>query len=313
MLIATVAVLYSFDLGSSSTPEVRYEVEGIRALAAGARVGFIGLENGELVLLWEEGDRVIETGIEEPIESLLLLGEDPVELLIGTEAPHIYRLKGTKGPARRLESFDKLEVRKQWHTPWGGPAAVRSMARTSDGRLYADIHVGSIMRSRDMGKTWEPVTPELNEDVHQVTTSLEADNRVYADTADAVWISDDGGDSWERRADGWPARYGRAIAVHPDDPELILATVSDGPHGKNVHGKLFRSEDAGKTWTQVKDGFPASTVANINTNNVRFTPDGRAWVAADDTLYLGENRATEWKEVWKAPEPIRILGAPISE
>jgi len=146
-----------------------------------------------------------------------------------------------------------------------------------------------------------------------LTTSFKAPDRVYANTANAVWISDDRGDSWKRRADGWPARYGRAIAVHPDDPDLILATVSDGPHGDNVHGKLFRSEDAGETWTQVKDAFPESTKTNINTNNVRFTPDGRVWVAADDALYLGENRATEWRKIWTAPERIRILGAPVTE
>jgi hypothetical protein len=313
MLMATVAVVYSFNLDPESTPEVRYSIEGIRALAAGEKFGFIGLENGNLVLLSGEGDRGIETGTGEPVESLLLLSEDPVEILIGTEAPHIYRLAGTEGPAERLDGFDRLEVRSEWHTPWGGPAAVRSMARTPDGWLYADIHVGSIMRSPDTGKTWEPVTPELNEDVHQLTTSFEAPDRVYANTADAVWISDDRGESWEQRAEGWPARYGRAIAVHPDDPDLILATVSDGPHGDNVHGKLFRSEDAGKTWTQVKNGFPESTKTNINTNNVRFTRDGRAWVAADDALYLGENRAREWQKIWTAPERIRILGAPVTE
>jgi len=310
MLILTDTVVYVLAMAVQEEPQVLWQGQGIVAGDEGHRFAVIALDNGTVVLISRGATRDIKTGVEEPITSVLILREEPLEALIGTEGAHLYRLKGDEGPATRIDSFDALEVRNEWHTPWGGPPAVRSLAGTSEGWVYADIHVGSIMRSPDGGASWAPVTPSLNEDVHQVATCPADASRVYANTANAVYISEDRGQSWTRRAEGLSARYGRAIAVHPEDPDLILATVSDGPRGENVHGKLYRSEDGGRTWQQVKDGFPESTKGNIDTHGVTFTPDGLAWAAADDTLYVGENRATEWKEAWKAPKRIRVLAAP---
>ena len=73
-----------------------------------------------------------------------------------------YRLVGEEGPAERVVAFDELACREEWYTPWGGPPAVRTFAKTQDGFCYADIHVGSIMRSPDEGISWEPVTPEAS-------------------------------------------------------------------------------------------------------------------------------------------------------
>ena len=79
-------------------------------------------------------------------------------LLIGTEEAHLYEVDESS-QVRRIKSFDELPCREHWHTPWGGPPAVRSLAVSSDGQtVYADIHVGSIMRSEDAGLTWELCT-----------------------------------------------------------------------------------------------------------------------------------------------------------
>jgi hypothetical protein len=86
------------------------------------------------------------------------------------------------GTANLCTGFEALPVRSEWYTPWGGPPAVRSFAATTDGCVYADIHVGSIMRSPDQGHTWEPVTPTLHNDVHEVATTPASDNHVAANT-----------------------------------------------------------------------------------------------------------------------------------
>ena len=87
------------------------------------------------------------------------------------------------------------------------------------------------MRSLDEGISWEPVTPELHKDVHQVATCPADDNRVYANTQNGVYVSTDRGNSWVNRIEGLPVRYGTAIAVHPTDPDLLIATVQKGPRG----------------------------------------------------------------------------------
>ena len=62
------------------------------------------------------------TGIGDPVECIALLSEEPLQVLLGTEPPHVYCLNGDE-PAHRLESFDALECRQSWYTPWGGSAS----------------------------------------------------------------------------------------------------------------------------------------------------------------------------------------------
>ena len=313
MLIATESAVYALDgSGRQGEPEVLLKGEGVRRVAQEGLCCVAALEGGRLAVHRNSRLQRTATGIAEPIHSLLILSVEPLRLLIGTEPPHVYRLEVGSGQAQLMAGFEALECRPRWHTPWGGPPALRSMARTGDGWVYADVHVGSIMRSPDGGTTWQPVTPQLHEDVHQVATCAAAEDRVYAQTADAFWLSEDRGDSWTHRGAGLGERYGRCVTVHPKDPDLVLATVSDGPHGEDVHGQLYRSEDAGRSWTHVADGFPAGTAENIDTFHVVFSPQGVAWAVAGRTLYVGWERATDWQPFWEAPEPIAMVAGPRS-
>ena len=308
MLIATKTTVYCVnDFNDGARPEPVFQGDGTRRVAEGRRGYVVATEGGDIVLVGEGGSHRALGQIDEPIECLLVLGHDPLHLLAGTVGPYLYRLIDNGSPARRIESFDALPCRDGWHTPWGGPAAARSLAATADGWVYADIHVGSIMRSPDAGDSWEPVTPTLNEDVHEVATCPCSNDRVYANTARAVYVSDDRGTTWAHRAADLDERYGRAIAVHPEDPDCLLATVSDGPHGDDVHGALFRSEDAGRTWGHVADGFPAATADNIDTFHVAFTPSGQAWAAVGRTLHVSGDRGASWESAWESPGPIVMI------
>ena len=197
MFIATDNAIYAVEDNGNGEPIQIYEGTDHGKAPHGAMVSLLSgqvvvsaLSDGTLLVLSEDDEKRIPTGIADPIASLLVVREDPLTLLIGTdEGAYVYRLVGEEGPAERVVAFDELECRKEWYTPWGGPPAVRTLAKTQDGFCYADIHVGSIMRSSDEGISWEPVTPELHKDVHQVATCPVDDNRVYANTQNGVYIS----------------------------------------------------------------------------------------------------------------------------
>ena len=302
MLIATSRTAYALSEGHAAPAQI---FEGtVAAIAKGRDLRVIALKNGDLYIRTQARAQTVATGIERDIECLIILEEDPLHLLIGTGDSRVYACKD--GKTERVASFDRLAVRDKWYTPWGGPPDVRSFAKTTDGWVYADIHVGSIMRSPDKGETWEPVTPDLHDDVHQVATSPQAADRVYANTARAVYLSDDRGRSWSHRAEGFPYLYGRAIAVHPDDPDCLLATVSKGPHG-DVAGQLYRSDDAGRTWEHVTAGFPETVSHNIDTFHLAFSPCGHAWAAVDNALYTSHDRGNYWESAWHAPAKIRMI------
>jgi hypothetical protein len=313
MLIATATTVYALDieLAPDEQPAAIHRARDVRQVAEGDAAHVIALGGGRVVVMRADGDLALDTGIEEPITSLALLAEEPLNLLIGTEAPHLYRLTEPDRVAKRIPSFDRLTVRDTWHTPWGGPAALRSLAASGDGWVYADIHVGSIVRSADGGESWAPVTPTLHEDVHQVATCASAPERVYANTRRGVYVSLDRGQTWFDRGAELGHRYGRAIAVHPAQPDCLLASVSDGPRGADLHAALYRSEDAGVRWVHVTEGFPPSSAGNIDTYHVTFTPDGVAWAAVECVLYRSVDHGRRWQEYWSAPgaEPIRMLSA----
>jgi hypothetical protein len=309
VIVATADSVYRLGAGDDEpSPQSIVSSEDVKCVAADAERLAVALADGT-VALWLAGSELtrVDTGVEEPIESMVFTPGRAGALLMGTEGAGLFRMEG--GGVERVAAFDQLEVRDKWHTPWGGPPAVRSLAVTPDGWVYADIHVGSIMVSDDGGLSWRPVTPQLHEDVHQVCTSPAAPSRVYANTAVGVFVSDDRGESWHNRAVELGDRYGRAIAASPGEPDLLLASVSDGPHGDNVHGQLFRSEDAGRSWRQVGTPLPDSTRENINTYRLAFGTDGRSWAAIDDVLYVGQQRATQWSEHWRSPGPIEMIWA----
>jgi len=308
MLITTEkAVYYLNRLGNQDKPTIFYEGGDIVQVEEGIYSHVIVLANGDIHLVKNNEPKQFSSGIEESIESLAILRENPLDVLIGTKPPHIYRLKDDNRSAKRIPSFEDLKVRNKWHTPWGGPPAVRSFATKRDGWVYADIHVGSIMRSPDWGETWEPVAPTLHEDVHQVSTCGAALERVYTNTYLTVYISEDKGNSWLHRADDLGQRYGRAIVVHPQDPSCFLATVSDGPYGTNVHGQLYRTEDAGNTWSHVTKGFPPSTIHNIDTFHIAFSLEGVVWTVVDTILHLSRDRGRSWVALWEAPMRIDMI------
>ena len=208
MLILTEEAVYSSDESAPQPQPVRVLDEAAVAVEASPSRGVAALADGGIAVIGPDGVDRLPTGVDDEIHCLNVLREDPLTVLIGAEPAHIYRLEGGSS-ARRIDAFDQLEVRGDWYTPWGGPPAVRSLARRGDD-VYADIHVGSIVRSADAGRSWEPVAPGLHPDVHQVAVCPAAPGRVYANTADAVFVSEDRGDSWQHRASGLPTRYGRA-------------------------------------------------------------------------------------------------------
>jgi hypothetical protein len=233
---------------------------------------------------WAEAGRVDGP----PLRCLLPRGDG---VLAGTAEAHLVRLAG--GDAETLAGFEAAPGRGEWFTPWGGPPDVRSMAAGSEGELYANVHVGGILRSDDDGASWRP-TIDIRSDVHQVLAPPGRPGLVLAATAVGLATSEDGGESWSFAREGLAASYCRAVALCG---ESVLLTASEGPGGRaaavyrrplgadgaferctdwfdrNIDtgrlaadgelaafgtedGRVFTSADVGATWTLAASGLP---------------------------------------------------------
>jgi photosystem II stability/assembly factor-like uncharacterized protein len=135
-------------------------------------------------------------------------------------------------------------------------------------------------------------------------------------SAVGVWLSDDGGETWRRGNQGLVARYlpdesregTNDLCVHnlhraPKQPERLFM---------QFHGGVYRSDDAGETWTDIGTdsglpsdfGFPlivdpddpdSAYVIPLTADADRVTPEGMvrvyetrdagaSWTARDDGL-----------------------------
>jgi hypothetical protein len=177
------------------------------------------------------------------------LAPTPNGLLIGTAQAHLFRLVGDM--LEPVESFETVEGRETWHTPWGDPADVRSIAVGLDGTIYVNVHVGGVVRSRDAGRSWTP-TVNIEADVHQVIAHPARAEVVLAAASEGFGLSRDGGDSWRFITHGLLEHYARAVAVAGD---TVLVSASTGPRGRRA--ALYRKPlDGDTTFVRCSDGLP---------------------------------------------------------
>lgn len=144
-----------------------------------------------------------------------------------------------------------------------------------EGELWAGVAPAALFHSRDGGRTWSLVEALWNHPtraeweggagglcLHSICPWPGDPGRLAVGiSAAGVWLTEDGGASWERGGRGLVARYlpeeARAdtlmLCVHhmercPTRPERLWL---------QFHGGVYLSDDAGRLWREVGGGLPA--------------------------------------------------------
>jgi hypothetical protein len=222
----------------------------------------------------------------------------PAGLFVGTSEAHLMLLRD--GQLEQVDVFEKTQGRQEWYTPWGGPPDVRSMSRGPDDVLYANVHVGGIVRSADEGGSWEP-TVDIHADIHQV---LAPDHRgmVVAACARGLARSDDGGDSWAFETEGLHAPYSRAVAVGNG---TLYLSASQGPRGGKA--ALYRKPIDGEPFEKCSEGLPEWFGSNIDSGCV-VAGGGRVAFGTDEGVVFASRDSGRTWESWAADLPsVRCL------
>jgi hypothetical protein len=143
-----------------------------------------------------------------------------------------------------------------------------------DGTLYMGGDPGVLFTSADGGATWElnrslwehPTRPEWQPGggglcLHSIAPwPGDPDRLALAMSAVGVWLTEDGGRTWTHGNEGLNAGYlpedappSLTFCVHnlhraPKRPERMFM---------QFHGGVYRSDDAGASWTAIGDGLPS--------------------------------------------------------
>ena len=209
-------------------------------------------------------------------------------------------------PAGRWEQADGLAL------PGGDDAALARIwviaAGEEDDVLHAGGDPGVLFTSRDGGLRWELNEALWNHPTRErwmpgggglclhsiVPWPGEPERLTVAVSAAGVWHTADGGGSWSRGNEGLVARY-LPDDTPPDEIGFCVHSIERSPMRPErmfmqFHGGVYRSDDAGGSWTAIGDGLPSDfgfplaldpgdpdcayvipLVADVD----RVTPDGR--------------------------------------
>jgi photosystem II stability/assembly factor-like uncharacterized protein len=186
-----------------------------------------------------------------------------------------------------------LRDRFHWWLPYSPEAGcVRGFAFFGD-RIYAAVEVGGVLRSDDAGERWrlasgstgEPVfegpqPPLVHADVHNVVAHPSSPDLVFAATAEGLFRSEDGGDTWTVTHAG---SYCRDAWIDPADPSHIVLGPADDV---SQNGRIEETRDGGETWQLAAEGldlpWPNRMVerfSQLGDELFAVTNDGRLYVS----------------------------------
>lgn len=224
----------------------------------------------------------------------------PSSLVVGSAGAHLLRLEGRQ--LIPVESFEQVEGREKWYTPWGDPPDSRSISVGPLGAIYVNVHVGGVVRSTDGGGSWQP-TLDIHADVHQVLAHPRHLGLVLVAAAVGLGLSEDGGETWRFETEGLHAHYSRAVAIAGD---YILISASTGPGGRRA--ALYRRRlGRGERFQRCREGLPDWFESNIDTACLAASGGTAALGTDDGRVFVSADAGVTWELVAKGFPPVRCL------
>lgn len=297
LLVGTEAGLYELGAGERR----QFEGQAVTALAADEPRVWALIEGRSIATSAATGEWEAVALLPEAVGTCLGGGADG--LLVGTREAHLLRLEEGRRLVR-VASFDAVEGRQAWYTPWGEPPDTRSIATgpsglVPSGLVYVNVHVGGVVRSCDGGRSWRP-TLDIDTDVHQVLAHPTKSSLVLAASAVGLGVSDDAGETWRFDTEGLHAQYLRAVAIAGD---TVLVSASTGPRGRRaaLYRKRLGAVDA---FERCRRGLPEWFASNIDSHCLTGSGSIVACGTDEGTVLVSADHGESWQSVAKGLPPI---------
>src|SRR5881396_405891 len=155
---------------------------------------------------------------------------------------------------------------------------------TSKGNILVGTVGQGVMMSADDGESWTRASVRQGMHSDSIVRMLRSDSRspevVYAGTDLGLYRSDDAGAKWRLLENPMKGSVVWSMAIDPIDPAVMFA----GTGTPSTPG-IFRSTDAGKSWTRLRveiaDDCPNVGVPRPTGISVDPTNDRNVWVGLE--------------------------------
>ena len=218
------------------------------------------------------------------IWSFLVDSRDENRIYAGGSPIDVYRSDDCGASWRKLPNPNVKE-----HCKVSFDARVMRMVQhpTRPDEIFAALEVNGVIRTSDGGETWTDCSDHLIElsehdhlkskivsdsfaegmlDSHAITISPTNPDEVILAVRMGLFRSGDKGASWQDMDMGRfsPTTYGRDVKVSPHDPNTLYTALSVAAASHD--GGIYRSQDAGKTWSRFDKVQVHGTIMSVALN-----------------------------------------------
>lgn len=146
----------------------------------------------------------------------------------------------------------------------------------------------NVWLSNDNGDTFNPISNFSNGSANDLDVCKGNHNHIAVSFDEELYLTQDGGSTWNLISTGLPNNFISDIHFHPTDPELIYVTLS----GFDAGEKVYVTRDAGTTWFNISNNLP-----NLPTNTVVFQEgsQGGIYVGMDVGIYYTDSTLSNWQ------------------
>ena len=208
------------------------------------------------------------------------LPDGKVRIYAGTEPAHLFQSDDLGKSWTELGSMRDVKTVGEWSFP-APPHIAHTKFITFDPAsprtIYSCIEQGALLRSEDMGESWTEVNTlgfykdaarpsAVFYDIHKLLIDPRDSNKLFVTGGAGFYVSEDRGQSWERRmAPGWAKDvYPDGVVMNPRSPEMMFMSAAEHNPARwrdnGVPGdsgsQMYRSQDGGGSWDLLTGGLP---------------------------------------------------------
>jgi len=252
---------------------------------------------------------------ETPISAVWSLAAAHGVLYAGVEPAGLFRSDDAGATWTEVAGLRNHPTRPDWQPGGAGLMLHGILVHPQDPKqLWVMISAVGVLYTADGGASWEhrnlgvkadflpEPTPEFGQCVHCVAMAPGQPERLYQQSHAGMYRSDTGGRQWVSIQAGLPSGFGFPAAAHPRDPDTVFLLPLNGDTAgrfmPDAQAAVWRSRDAGATWTALRHGLPQLNayfgVLRQALATDGQTPAGVYFGTTGGGLYTSANEGGSW-------------------